>query len=195
MTCAGASPVCVAGNCRECQPGATRCDVSGAAAVDTCTSDGSWRQTACAGVCSSGACINVPCSEHSLLPGAYNTRCTASAAATTPGGNLLAPQDYLLSRWWGPPCQTYDIGSASVFAYQGNTFMRYQTITRTTTSEAGTKRTGTYWLQTGAQGALRRTEMCDPATKGQFAVGTYEQTATQLHMTFPNHQSGWTVTP
>lgn len=90
---------------------------------------------------------------------------------------------------------TYDIGAASVFSYQGNTFMRYTTLTRTALTDAGTKATGTFWLQPGTGGAIRRTEMCDPATKGKFATGTYEQTSTTLTFTFPDRQDGWTVTP
>jgi hypothetical protein len=130
------------------------------------------------------------------LTGAFNFRCRASAGATTPGGNLLAPKDYLLNSWWGPPCATYDIGSASTFIYQGNTFMRYQWLTRATTTETGTKGTGTFWMQPGANGALRRIEMCDPATKGKVTTGTFEQTATGLTLTFPSeHQEMWQVTP
>lgn len=190
-TCSGTTPACVAGNCRECSPGATRCSKDGLNA-ETCSTDGLWKSTACTGLCSAGACINVPCTEQPLLTGAYNFRCRASAVATTPGGTLLA-QDYLLSGWWGPPCQTYDIGSASVFVYQGNTFMRYQSVTRAATTDAGTKRTGTYWLQPGTGGAMRITEMCDPTTKGVSTVGTFEQTATSLTLTFSTYQQSWTI--
>ncbi|HWA76852.1 MAG TPA: hypothetical protein VG937_31175, partial [Polyangiaceae bacterium] len=160
--------------------------------AETCSTDGVWKSTACTGICSAGACVNVPCSEEALLTGAYNFRCRASAGATTPGGTLVA-KDYLLSSWWGPPCLTYDIGSASVFVYQGNTFIRYQTLTRAALADAGNKSTGTYWLEPGVGGAIRRTEMCDPATKGKVSTGTYEQTATGLTFTFSDHQEGWTA--
>jgi hypothetical protein len=127
--------------------------------------------------------------------GAFNFRCRANMTATTPGGNLLAPKDYLLSSWWGTPCTGYDIGSASTFVYQGHTFLRYQWLTRNALTEAGTKATGTFWMQPDAQGGLRRTEMCDPASKGRVTTGTYQQTATELTLTFSDHQEMWQVTP
>lgn len=192
-TCTGTTPVCVAGTCRECSPGTTRCSANDSATVETCSVDGVWKSSACSGICSAGICITVPCSEEPLLTGAFNFRCQASAAATTPGGTLIIPKDYLLSRWWGPPCQTYDIGSASVFVYQGNTFMRYQTLTRTLTTDPGVKSTGTYLLEPATGGKMRRTEMCDRVTKGVVSTGTYEQTATALTFTFSDHQEVWTA--
>jgi hypothetical protein len=136
--------------------------------------------------------VTVPCSEEANLSGAFYFRCRASAAASTPGGTVVPTQDYVLSAWWGTGCDVYLFGSASVFQYQGNTFMRFSTLARTDTSSAGTKTTGTLWLQTDAQGNLTTTEMCDPTRKGTTATGTYQQASTtKLLFNFTSHQETW----
>lgn len=194
-TCSGGTPICVNGSCAVCTPGTTRCALDGSAKTEQCDMNGAWAAgTTCNGLCSKGACVNVICSTEADLPGAFNFRCRASAAATTPGGTLVA-SDYILSSWWGTGCLGYDLGSATVYQYQGNTFMRFNTLSRVATTDAGTRTTGTLWLQTDAAGNVTTTEMCDPARKGTTKTGTFQAAAgtsgPKLILNFSDHQETW----
>ncbi len=191
-TCPVATPVCIAGNCGECSPNTTRCATDGSPLLETCSADGVWKRSeTCSGLCYKNACVNVPCTEQPLLTGAYNFRCRLNAAVTTPGGELSVPRDYLLGSWSGTSCFGYGIGSASVFTYAGNQFMRFQTVTRTLTTDPGVKTTGTLWLQSDGRGNISATELCDPAQKGKVTAITYQQTATQLFFNLPDRQYVW----
>ena len=81
----------------------------------------------------------------------------------------------------------------TVFVDQGNYFMRFSVLQRSATSDPGTETSGTLWLQPGPQGAIRRTERCDPAVVGTLSTGTYQQSPTTVLFTFSDHQEEWTL--
>ncbi len=140
---------------------------------------------------SGGTPPSVECSEEPLTNG-FNFRCSANPAVISPGGSLSAGQ-YRMNRYQGEPCETYMIGSMTLFVSDSNYFMRFTYTTRQEVSDAGTKYTGTLWLQPGPKGVITATELCDPATKGTTLVGEYQQGLGELTLSFPSYQQVWEI--
>ena len=90
--------------------------------------------------------------------------------------------------------EKYHIGSASVFAQNGNTFMRYVMVSKAAAGDVGTTVRGTWWLQSNGSGGLTRTELCRAGYVNTQETGTYQQTATNLIMEIGGgFQESWEI--
>ncbi len=135
----------------------------------------------------------VACTEGALATGAFNFRCSAGPGAVNAGGTI-ATGIYNLSRAHnGLFCPSaYVIGSAEVFRLStGELLMRFLVLKKASTTDPGTRVTGTAWLQT-VGGRVTYTELCDPGRKGQVKTGSVEANATSFILTFLGGQEEWT---
>lgn len=126
-------------------------------------------------------------------PLAFNLRCAASPSNPTPGGRVQNGT-YVLNGAFGPLfCPSaYIFGSAEVFSQDGEQFLRYNVLKKTSTNDPGTAVSGTHWINyDSASGRLRVEEMCDPLRKGNVRTGEVSVQGADLVLTFTGGQERW----
>jgi hypothetical protein len=133
------------------------------------------------------------CRTPAQNPLAFNLRCAAAPSNPTPGGRIQNGT-YVLNGAFGPLfCPSaYIFGSAEVFSQDGEQFLRYNVLRKTSTTDVGTAVSGTHWLNyDAASGRMRVEEMCDPVRKGNVRTGEVSVQGADLVLTFTGGQERW----
>lgn len=118
----------------------------------------------------------IACKNQTANPASFWQRCRASASSATGTDGLVVGNYKLSSSWKGCGTAVYIFGAAELIKDPaGNYFFRYY-ISRAPDSGGGAitanyHRYGTWLVEPGAGGAVRRTELCQTGKVGTKETG------------------------